>query len=405
MDRSRRSIFISVFCLSFYGLSTPSSTEIRLAPGDSKQGYETTAYVTDSLSLDRRSGQTTDLVANVKADHLGLPSISAKIIKPDAGAVEIGRRLFFDRRLSRNKTMSCAMCHIPEQGFTSNELERPIGFEGRSLKRNAPTILNVIFYDRLFADSRETTLSQQVWSPLLAENEMNNPSVGSVLETINSDLWYAQQFQTVYERPADIQNVGDAIAQYEQALIAGNSRFDRWFYGQEDNALSVQEQSGFELFRGKAMCASCHLVGQDYALFTDQQLHNTGIGFSDSMLPEPTMIEVQLGPGLTGMMSQDTVASVGDKKPNDVGRYEVTLNPADRWNYRTSTLRNIELTAPYMHNGEFKSLRDVVDFYDQGGVKHAELSPLIRPLALNEAEKAALVAFLGSLNGANVATL
>ena len=159
--------------------------EVRLAPGDFKGGYDKLDYETDSLSLSARTGVDADLLGNIKSEHLGLPSFSAyQQEAPDVSAIALGRKLFFDRRLSRNKTMSCAMCHIPEQGFTSNELKRPIGVEGRNLKRNAPTLLNVVFNRRLFWDARESNLAQQVWSPLLAENEMNNPSVGHVLEQL-----------------------------------------------------------------------------------------------------------------------------------------------------------------------------------------------------------------------------
>lgn len=380
--------------------------DIRLAPGDSRQGYDSKDYVTDSLSLPSRQGIAADLLANTKARHLGLPPLDAyQQEPPDEAAIELGRKLFFDRRLSGNKTMSCAMCHVPEQGFTSNELKRPVGFEGRGLKRNAPTLLNVVFNNRLFWDARESTLAQQVWSPLLAKNEMNNPSIGTVVAQLQQDIQYDQMFERAFSEPANMLNVGQALAQYQQSLITADSRFDRWHFGGNETALSDQEKHGFELFTGKASCNGCHQINAQYALFTDQRLHNTGVGVEDSMRKAPDSIEVQLAPGVVVAVDHDLVRSVGEAKENDLGRYEVTNEPIDRWKYRTPGLRNVALTAPYMHNGEFLSLDEVIHFYNRGGVPNKLLSPLIRPLNLTSGEQTALRAFLGTLTGGNVADL
>ncbi|MFT5571836.1 MAG: cytochrome c peroxidase [Cryomorphaceae bacterium] len=395
---------------------TWAEQKLRLAPGDYKQGYESADYQTDSLSLAMRKGKPAKLVAIAKGKQLGLPKLpSSKGMRPDRNKIALGRKLFYDRRLSRNKTMSCAMCHVPEQGFTSNELQRPIGSNGRSLKRNAPTILNVAFYTKLFADSRETTLEQQIWSPLLAENEMNNPSVGYVIETIKSLSDYDGLFQKAFSEQPNMLNIGQAIGQYERALLAGDSAFDRWYYAKDDSALTDQQVAGFKLFTGKAACSSCHLIGENDALFTDNLLHSTGIGYAESMLdgvilpkhanPEKGLVEVQLAPGVTANMKQSVINTVGEQKMNDVGRYEITLDPQDRWKYRTSSLRNIELTAPYMHSGGLVSLADVVAFYNQGGVTHELQSPLVRPLGLSVDEQGALRAFLRSLTGSGVGVL
>lgn len=301
--------------------------------------------------------------------------------------------------------MSCAMCHIPEQGFTNNELARPIGSQGRGLKRNAPTILNVAYYQRLFVDLREFSLEQQVWSPLLASNEMNNPSIGYVIETILNASDYAGLFQRAFGGPVTMQSVGQALAQYERTLLSGDSRFDRWLYANQPLALSSSETLGYQLFTGKGGCSNCHLIQKDHALFTDQQAHNTGIGYWDSMLRPSGEVAVQLAPGVTANIARTRIASVGGVKTNDVGRYEVTLNPSDRWKYRTPGLRNVALTAPYMHNGELLTLEAVVDFYNRGGIPNDLLSPLLKPLGLADKESAALVDFLKSLTGSNVKIL
>jgi len=380
--------------------------DVRLAPGDFKGGYDKLDYETDSLSLPARTGVDADLLGNIKSEHLGLPSFSAYQQEvPDASAISLGRKLFFDRRLSRNKTMSCAMCHIPEQGFTSNELKRPIGVEGRNLKRNAPTLLNVIFNRRLFWDARESNLAQQVWSPLLAKNEMNNPSVGHVLQQLHSDEEYLGMFMNTFGEKANMMNVGQALAQYQQSLIGASSRFDQWYFGSDKNALNELEQQGFSVFMGKGACQSCHSVGDNYALFTDHQLHNTGVGYEDSMRKTPKSIAIQLAPGMSAEVDKELINSVGEKKENDLGLYEVTLKPPDRWKYRTPSLRNVALTAPYMHNGEFSSLDEVIEFYNVGGTPNALRSPLIRPLNFTTDEQVALREFLKSLTSSNVAEL
>ena len=212
---------------------------------------------------------------------------------------------------------------------------------------------------------------------------------------------------TIQQQPTtpNMSNIGEAIAQYESTLLAGNSRFDQWYFDKDENALTEQEIKGFKLFMGKARCSSCHLVSSDHALFTDQQLHNTGIGYEDSMLKDDALVQVILAPGVIGSISQSRINSVGNRRINDLGHYEVSQNPKDRWKFRTTNLRNVELTAPYMHSGEFPTLRDVVNFYNNGGIKHELLSPLISPLNLSDIESQQIVAFLKSLTGDNVRTL
>lgn len=159
------------------------------------------------------------------------------------------------------------------------------------------------------------------------------------------------------------------------------------------------------MFSGKAGCVACHIVGQQHALFTDNKLHNTGHGYQASMGTSNARQRVQIAPGQFVDVDQSVIDAVSEPRPADVGRYEFTQDPQDRWKYKTPTLRNIELTAPYMHDGRFGSLHAVVQFYNSGGVANSLLSPLIRPLALDDQEVDALVAFLQSLTGGNVEML
>lgn len=342
------------------------------------------------------------------AAPLGLPPVPVPADNPlTHDKVALGHKLFMDRRLSFNGTMACAMCHVPEQGFTSNELGTSIGNEGRSLRRSAPTNLNAAYFSHLFHDGSEFTLENQVWGPLLHGNEMANPTIGHVIARIRSLPDYDGLFEQAFGRGPTVETIGQAIASYERTLVSGNSRFDRWYYGGEADALTAQEQRGFELFSGPARCASCHTVGQDAALFSDDGFHNTGIGWARSMRgTQPARTHrVQVSPGMFVEVEDSIVRSFAEEPENDVGRYEITLDPADRWAYRTPTLRNVALTAPYMHDGSLGTLEQVVDFYDAGGITNPDLDPRIQPLGLSASDKAALVAFLQALTGDNVQEL
>jgi cytochrome c peroxidase len=376
-------------------------------PGDFKGGYESDDYQTDAHSLVQRRGLAADLMAMAAQPPRGLPPIPVPSENPlSAEKIELGRLLFFDRRLSHNNTISCAMCHVPEQGFSSNELATAVGIEGRTVRRNSPTIYNVAYLDRLFHDGRETSLEQQIWGPLLARNEMGNPSVGQVMEQISAIPEYRDLFERAFDgRAVSMETVGMALASYERVLVSANSPFDRWHFGGEESALTKQQQSGFRLFTGKANCSGCHHVTNEWALFTDQQLHNTGIGFQRSMSKTPSDKWVQIAPGEQIIVKGSVVADASEPPPGDLGLYEITENPDDRWKYRTPSLRNVALTAPYMHDGSLSTLGQVIEFYNRGGIDNELLDPLIRPLNLSEKEMGQLQAFLETLTGDNVDVL
>ncbi|MFY9317438.1 MAG: cytochrome c peroxidase [Burkholderiales bacterium] len=337
---------------------------------------------------------------------LGLPPLDVPAENPvTASKVALGRKLFFDRRLSPNNTMSCAMCHVPEQGFAAHELATSVGIEGRSVRRNAPTALNAGWQKRLFHDGREHSLENQVWGPLLAANEMGNPSIGYVIERLRSLKDYKGLFEAAFDgKGISAERIGQAIATYERALVAGNSRFDRWKYAGDASALSDLEQSGFKIFVGKGRCAACHPIGEKHALFTDHGFHNTGVGWRRSFgTPERTRVEI--APGRHAELSRGTIETFSEAPQTDVGRYEITLDPKDRWTYKTPSLRNVALTAPYMHDGSLATLEAVVEFYDRGGVDNPGKSPLLALLGLRADERQALVAFLKALTGSEIEKL
>ena len=400
-------IFLSLFVCSSLNIANASyvnSNADLSVPGDDKRGYESLEYVTNAKAVEMRKGKETDLVSFIKNTPLGLPKIPEQLHNPiNQAKVSLGRKLFFDRRLSFNDTFSCAMCHIPEQGFSNNEIATSVGVEGRSGRRNTPTIYNVVYSTSLFHDGREEKLEQQVWGPLLAKNEMGNASIGRVLTKLRAIPDYEGLFEDVFDgQGVSMTTIGMALAAYQRTLVSGNSDFDRWFYGNQKTALSDKAIKGFKLFTGKAGCANCHRVDKEQALFMDNQLHNTGHGYKQSMQKKSDKGRIQVAPGIFRDINMGFIEQVSAPKPADLGLYEVTQDPNDRWKYRTPSLRNVTLSAPYFHDGAFQNLKEVVEFYNQGGVTNTNLDPLIKPLGLTDEEMNELVTFMQALTGDNV---
>ncbi len=274
----------------------------------------------------------------------------------------LGERLFFDKRLSADGSIACADCHDPAQAFTTRGAPRARGVGGQVARRNAPTLLNLSYYARFHQDGAFADLETQAWSPLLNPSEMGNQSAEAVVARLAALPEYRD---ALGGGPAAERRIGAALAAYQRSLATGPSRFDRWWSGADPAAITAEERAGFALFRFRAGCAQCHRVDDANASFADGRFHNIGSGgrHADSGLA-----------GLTG----DT---------------------ADRWKYRTPSLRNVSLTAPYMHDGGMATLEDVVEFYDRGGGDDPQKAEWLFPIGLTQAEKAALVAFLKTLDG------
>ena len=345
-------------------------------------------------------GKPAPLLETIRKPPLGLPAMEIPERNPvTEEKIALGRKLFFDRRLSFNGSLSCGMCHVPEQGFTQRELRTPVGVEGRFVKRNAPALYNVGYRRVLFHDGRENSLENQVWQPLLLHNEMANPSIGVVLSTVANAEDYNGLFDAAFEQGLTAETLGMALASSQRGLESGNSPFDRWYFGKE-KSLSPEASGGWQVFRD-AGCIGCHTVEEDHAHFSNDQFYDTGIGYARSMgigtNPEP----VRLAPGVSVVptVSFETAGA------NDLGRYEATGRSADRWLFRVPTLRNVALTPPYMHDGSFPDLESVIAWYNRGAVPHPGLDPRIRPLNLSDVQVAKLLAFLESLTGSNVASL
>jgi cytochrome c peroxidase len=309
---------------------------------------------------------------------LGLPAVSVPPSNPPTAAkILLGRNLFFDARLSAGGRMSCATCHEPREAFTQTQVTTPRGASGKPLPRNAPTLIDAAYSDRLMHDGEAHSLEAQVLSPLFVADEMANPSIAGLVSRVAALPGYAGRFEAAFGESATMSNIAKALACYERTLLSGSAPFDLWRYGGRETVLSETAKAGYALFIGKARCAACHAIGEADALFTDRSFHNTGIG-----------------------------ARAAEQRPADqtvdLGRETVTHDPLDRFKYRTPSLRNVARTGPYMHDGSLASLREVVEFYNAGGAPNRGLDPLIRPLDLSDAEIASLVAFLESLTGDNV---
>lgn len=331
-------------------------------------------------------------LARIADPPLGLPEVSVPAENPPtAEKIRLGRKLFFDRRLSADGTMACGSCHLPEHGFVLNGVPTAIGHQGQFLRRNAPTVLNVAYERSLFRDGRRPSLEAQALEPLVAANEMANPSLEAVVERVAALEDYAGMFQAAFGTGPTAEGIARAIASYERSLLAGNSPFDRWHFGGDEDAVSDAAKLGFEVFRTKAGCIGCHAFSEDNPLFTDHKFHDIGTGWKRAR----RMDQVRLA--LLGESNPEDTHAGTRLLPSDYGRYEVTQTPPDMFRYKTPSLRNVALTAPYMHDGSFKTLREVVTYYHHGGFRGYEMDPLVQPLNLTTEEQQALVAFLESL--------
>jgi cytochrome c peroxidase len=385
------------------GTVTDGSHRVGLA--DSRVGYESISYVTDSKVVIQALGERQPLYELSVNAPLGLPAVARPLVPAE---IDLGRQLFFDRRLSKNETLSCAMCHIPEQGFTQNELATPVGHLGKGVRRNVPSLYNVAFAEALFLDGREQSLETQIWSPLLANNEMANDSREAVLAKLASNAFYRERFAEIFEEGLTQRTLGRALAAYQRALLSGDSPFDRWYFGGEE--LPIREGSGaegypalaargFAVFQDKG-CAACHRIHDSSALFTDGQFHNTGTGYlrAARALRPPS---VQLAPGIFVVPTVDAETETF----TDDGRYEVTGREADKWRYRTPSLRNVALTGPYMHDGSIATLEAVVAFYAEGGGGDPAQDPRTQSVQLTQSDQVALVSFLKTLTSSHVDAL
>ena len=275
--------------------------------------------------------------------------------------VALGRELFFDKRLSSDRTVSCATCHDPELAFTDSE-PVAVGVDGKKGPRRTPRLVNRAYGKSFFWDGRAATLEEQVLKPIANPIEMNLP-VEDAVALLRADENYAAEFEKAFQGEPTAERLAYALAGYVRTILSGDSPYDRYLAGDEE-ALAAAQKRGLALFRGKAACAVCH-VGPN---LTDERFHNTGVGWKDG-------------------------------EHADEGRAQVTGDPADLGAFKTPPLREVAVTGPYMHDGSLETLEDVIEFYDEGGERNPNLDMDMEPLNLTEAERADLTRFLEALSG------
>lgn len=349
------------------------------------------------------------LPAYLQAAPLGLPPVPIPADNPQTPEkIALGDKLFHDARFSADGKVSCSTCHDQAKAFT-DRLPVSNGFKGLTGTRNAPTVINAAYMKALFWDGREPDLEGQSKQPSVNPVEGGLPNHAPLLAVIRQDPDYVARFQAVYGvGPGDINmdHVAKAIASFERTIVSGDSPFDRYAYGDDAAALSPAELRGLELFNGKARCVSCHTLEQTQALFTDNRFHNIGVGFKKIRGKEEEVAEQFLRSKRAG--TDVDVAVLTGENVSELGRFAVTENLTQVGAFKTPTLRNVDETAPYMHDGSLETLEDVVDFYNNGGrVKETDpVSPLlsggIRPLELTDSEKDDLVQFMKALTSPNL---
>lgn len=290
--------------------------------------------------------------------------------QPNPARIELGKKLFFDPRLSSDGNMSCATCHNPLLGW-SDGLPTGKGFKSEVLGRASPTVINTAYNGIQMWDGRKKDLIDQATGPLESEHEMA-ANLPKLIEFLNNSEGYKTAFALAYPGEAiDLKTLAKAIASFEGTVVSNNSAFDRWLKG-DKKAMTAQQIKGFRLFTdaNKGNCAACHQAPN----FTDNGFHNLGL------------------------------ASYNKEKP-DMGRYEQRKIAILKGAFKTPTLRDITLTAPYFHDGSAKTLKEVVAHYNKGGEVKTDLSPNIKPLNLSDEEQACIVAFMEALTSKHVATV
>lgn len=286
----------------------------------------------------------------------GLPAVAwPQDNQPSQAKIELGKQLYFEPRLSKDNTVSCASCHDPKKGFSNGEAFAT-GVGGQVGGRSAPSVINAAYYAQQFWDGRAKSLEEQALGPIQNPIEMAL-SLDDAIAKLNKIEGYRTQFKAVFGTDVSKDGVAKAIAAYERTVLSGNAPYDKFKAGDE-KALTAKAQRGMKLFFGKAHCSACHSGPS----FSDAGYHNLGVSF---LVDKP-----------------------------DVGREAVSKLEGDRGAFKTPTLREIARTAPYMHDGSLKTLEDVVEYYNKGGTPSDWLDEEVYPLKLTADEKADLVTFM-----------
>ncbi len=336
---------------------------------------------------------------------LGLPAdVWESLIPKDnpltTEKIALGEKLYFDKRLSVDRTVSCATCHDPATALTDNNMVG-IGIELKKGARNIPTVLNAMFNELQFWDGRAPSLEEQAKMPIINPLEMGMKDHPAVVARVREAGEYKPLFVAAFgNQGITIDTIAKAIASFERTQLSGNSPFDRFIAG-DQNAISASAKRGWELYNGQARCISCHAFNSTQPFFTDNKFHNSGVAAKDQNFPALARKARQiLAQGKNSAQAVDELAlSPGF---SELGRYLITKQPKDIGAFKTSGLRDIELTAPYFHNGSEKTLLDVVKFYNKGGELNPNLDGGMRPLKLTDPQMDELVELMKTLTSDDV---
>lgn len=304
--------------------------------------------------------------------------------------VALGRKLFFDPRLSRDGTVTCATCHDVTRAFT-DQRKVSEGIEEQLGHRNAPTTMNVTLLQTLFLDGRSPTLENQAKLPILNPIEMGMPDKKTALEAISNDPYYQKAFKEAYGRELNYEDIGRAIAAFERTLVFNESPFQKFVNG-DKQAISQNARTGWLLYNGKARCVTCHPINPSNPLGTDNRFHNVGVSARHQNFEQLADKALQALKSNSSEQALDELAVSTDL--SELGRFMVTKNRSQIGAFRTPLLINVGITPPYMHDGTMNTLWDVMDHYNKGGEPNPFLDGGMEPLALSETEIDQIVEFL-----------
>ncbi len=344
-------------------------------------------------------------VAQEASVPLGLPAVPVPESNlQDKAKIQLGDKLFHDKRFSSDGTVSCATCHAREKAFTDSPLPVSEGVGKQKGTRNAPTVINAAYNHSQFWDGREPDLESQSGQPFLNPVEHGLKDYQPILDIVRTDPEYTKLFRQVFAktgRDITIEEVKKAIASFERTIISGDSPFDRYYFAHDKAAMSPAAIRGLQVFVGQGRCVSCHTITDTHALFTDNRFHNLGVGFDriDKDIKEMAIAFTKARKEGTNV----DIEVLTNTNISELGRFAITGEWRDIGAFKTPGLRNVALTGPYMHDGSLDTLDEVVEFYNLGG-RLAEGEPInsfqsggIRPLNLSDGQKEDLVEFLQAL--------
>ena len=328
------------------------------------------------------------------------PAVVPKDNPDSPDKVALGKKLFFDVRLSADGTLSCATCHDPDKGFTDRRATSE-GIRHQVGKRNAPTVLNAMFNVTQFWDGRAALLEDQAKLPILNPIEMGQKDPAVVIAALEKIPEYPAAFQKAFGRAVTYDDLARAIAAYERTQAAFDAPFDRYLAGDE-KAMDPAARRGWTLFNGKGRCMSCHGFNGTQPLFTDNKFHNIGVAAHKQDF-------VKMARQNLGLIEKGDVDAIDrmalETDLSELGRFLVTKQPGDVGAFKTSGLRNIMVTGPYFHDGSAETLWDVMDHYNKGGVQNPFLDGGITRLGMTEPELDDMVAFMAALTSSRYAAL